>query len=449
MSLAVASVAPAAPVVGKFEFDGAFQSKIAALAVRDSIFNERTEGLVHPDQFSNVAEAVLVDIGLRYYEKYRRQPDGVSLMRLISERIANKQIRKDLIPEVKAAIRATLKADIGDRDFVIDEVGEFAKHQAIEAAILKSADILGQRRFSEIEEAMKKAFDVGASEDGGEYDYFEEIASRTQERVDIAAGLIKPHGVSTGVSAIDARLYHKGWGKKELSIIMGGAKAGKTTALINFARNAAMLSKNVLYVTLEVSKKVVGDRMDAGFADIAMKDVGDNPHEVEKRIDTLRVHCGAIKIHEYPTGTMRPSDLRRLVARYRSKGLTFDLIVVDYLDIMCPEHRYNDEIANSKSIWVDVRAISQQEDVAILSATQTNRDGFKASVAKAEHVADDFNKIRIADIVISINATEEERAKGEARLYFAASRNQEGGFSIFIKQDLAKMKFITKVLRIE
>lgn len=440
---------PPAPVAAKFEFDAAFQSKIAALSVRDAAFNERTEGLVHPDQFSNVAEAVLVDIALKYYEKYRRQPDGVSLMRLILERIAKKQIRKDLVPEVKSAVRAVLKADIGDRDFVIDEVGEFAKHQAIESAVLKTAEILSQRRFPEIEEIMKKAFDVGASEDGGEYDYFEEIASRTQERIDLAAGLIKPHGVSTGVSAIDSRLYHKGWGKRELSILMGGAKAGKTTALINFARNAAMNKENVLYITLEVSKKVVGDRMDAGFADIAMKLVGDSPHEINTKIKALQTNCGVIKLHEFPTGTMRPSDLRRLLSRYRAKGLKFDLVVVDYLDIMCPENRYNDEIANSKSIWVDVRAIAQQEDVAMLSATQTNRDGFKASVAKAEHVADDFNKIRIADIVISINATEEERAKGEARLYFAASRNQEGGFSVFIKQDLAKMKFVTKVIRIE
>ena len=87
--------------------------------------------------------------------------------------------------------------------------------------------------------------------------------------------------------------------------------------------------------------------------------------------------------------------------------------------------------------------------MAVLSATQTNRDGFKSTVAKAEHVAEDFNKIRIADLVISINVTDEERAANEARLYFAASRNQESGFTIFIKQDISRMQFITSIVKVE
>jgi replicative DNA helicase len=63
-----------------------------------------------------------------------------------------------------------------------------------------------------------------------------------------------------------------------------------------------------------------------------------------------------------------------------------------------------------------------------------------------DHVADDFNKVRIADLMISINRTDEERAAGRARLFFAASRNQEGEFTIEIEQALDRMKFITRVL---
>ncbi|TOK02641.1 DNA helicase, partial [Vibrio parahaemolyticus] len=84
------------------------------------------------------------------------------------------------------------------------------------------------------------------------------------------------------------------------------------------------------------------------------------------------------------------------------------------------------------------RAIAQREELAILSATQTNREGHKSVTAKAEHAAEDFNKIRTADLVISINATEEEMAKGEARLFFAASRNQKGEFTMRIKRDLSR-----------
>ena len=82
----------------------------------------------------------------------------------------------------------------------------------------------------------------------------------------------------------------------------------------------------------------------------------------------------------------------------------------------------------------------------MLTATQTNREGHKATVAKAEHVSEDFNKVRTVDLMISINKTEEEAKKGIARLYFAASRNQEDGFTIIIKQNLEMMKFVESVI---
>jgi replicative DNA helicase len=63
-----------------------------------------------------------------------------------------------------------------------------------------------------------------------------------------------------------------------------------------------------------------------------------------------------------------------------------------------------------------------------------------------EHVSDDINKARIVDLLISINAMEDEKARQEARLYFAASRNQEDGVTIRVKQALERGKFIARVL---
>ncbi|MGQ1699213.1 hypothetical protein ACT42I_18710 (plasmid) [Acinetobacter baumannii] len=125
------------------------------------------------------------------------------------------------------------------------------------------------------------------------------------------------------------------------------------------------------------------------------------------------------------------------------------MIIVDYADLMRPDIRTNDPKENSRVIYVDLRAIAFEENVALLTATQTNREGFKSTVAKAEHVAEDFNKIRTADVAISINITEEERAKGQARLYFAASRNQEMGVTVVIKQNVSMMRFLEEVISVE
>ncbi|WP_326894426.1 hypothetical protein U8P73_36700 (plasmid) [Rhizobium beringeri] len=48
--------------------------------------------------------------------------------------------------------------------------------------------------------------------------------------------------------------------------------------------------------------------------------------------------------------------------------------------------------------------------------------------------------------MIGINATDAEKAAGEARLTWLLSRNTEDGFSLRIKQDRAKMQFLKKVI---
>jgi replicative DNA helicase len=436
-------------IANKFEFDDEFQSTIATLALRDSEFMRRASHLLKPEYFEQTGEAGVVELSLRYYERFKRVPDLSVFPTVIRDAIANARLRKDAAGEVVTAFKKLKDRSIADRDYVEEKVAEFARHQAVSQAILESVSLLEKKKFDKIEAAVKGAIEVGLNEADEGYDYFKEIESRTEERLDVASGKVAPRGISTGMLKIDEILYHKGWGRKELSLLMGGAKSGKTTAMITFAKCASLAGKNVLYITLEVAARIIAERLDATISQNLVKELGKNIHDIRTKVEALESRAGLLKIHEYPPGICTPNMIRSLLDRYKAKGVKFDLVVVDYLDIMAPNHRYNDPIENSKSIFVDMRGIAVQEDIALLSATQTNRDGFKSTVAKAEHVAEDFNKIRIADVVISINATEEERSKGEGRLYFAASRNQESGITVFIKQNLATMTFIEAIVRIE
>jgi replicative DNA helicase len=199
-------------------------------------------------------------------------------------------------------------------------------------------------------------------------------------------------------------------------------------------------------VTLEVSAKIIAERLDANIAEIGLNALGMNAEEVAARVEAAKAGCGLLRIHEFPTGSLTAKALTRLLHHYKAKGTVFDLVVVDYADLMAPDHRSSDTIDNSKQIYVGLRAIAQMENVALLSATQTNREGFQQAVQRMEHVSDDINKARIVDLLISINAMEDEKARQEARLYFAASRNQEDGVTIRVKQALERGKFIARVL---
>lgn len=434
----------------QFDFDADFQTRVATLTCRSIDFTNRVGHLVKPQYFEDAGVGLLVKLALAYYQRNRGLPDKVLMADIVKRARAANTIKKDMIPVVLDAFkRVYLHDDVTGREYVEERIVEFARHQATTAAILKSVELVQRGEFDKVEKYIKEAVEIGVNEDGGAYDYFSNISLRTAERLDDASGVKPPRGITTGHLKLDEILYHRGWGRKELATIMGGAKAGKTTALIGFAKAAVQAKFNVLYVSLEVSAKIISDRLDASVSDTLMKELGKHIRDIESKVAALEATSGKFKIHEYPSGTFTPNQLRALLDRYEAQGLKFDLVVVDYADIMAPNFRYNDVIENSKSIYVDLRAIAQQKDVAMLTATQTNREGFKATVAKAEHVAEDFNKVRTVDLMISINITDEERSKGEARLYFAASRNQESGFTLFIKQDIAKMKFIESIIRRE
>jgi replicative DNA helicase len=432
----------------KFEFSDAFQSRIAALTLRDDGFVRKTIHLLNPDHFENVGEAALVSMAIKHFKKYNAVPATASMKELITEAIRSGVIRKDILSVVSAAWKQMKQDDLTDGNYVADKLAEFARHQATAQAILASVSLLEKKNFSKIESSFKAALEIGLNEDGGIRSYWDTEA-RTEERADRIAGKMPPMGITTGIHRMDELLYHKGWGRKELTIIMGGAKAGKTTALINFAQAASLAGKNVLYVTCEVAARIIEERLDACITNTLMKDLTISMKTIESKLSALEARAGKLDLAEYPSGMLSPAMLRKLLEAHKSKGTRYDMVVVDYADIMCPDNRTDSVIENSKSIGLGLRAIAFEFDCAVLTATQTNREGFKATVAKAEHVAEDFNKIRTADLVISINKTEEEAKKGEARLYFAASRNQESGFVIIIKQDLARMKFVESVIGVE
>lgn len=432
-----------------FDFSADFQSKIAALLIQDETFYRRVDGLIRPEHFESRAEAALVHIATNYHERYRRLPDGSSeWVELIKDAKAQKAIRDDDIPGMVESLKKLRKMPVDGRDYAVDKVSEFAKNQAVQIAYMESLDLIQKGEFVKAEAKMQKAFQTGAKAVVTDSDFWNNIDARTQYRRSIAAGIIVPQGITTGIPKLDKMLYHKGWGRKELSVIMGGAKKGKSTGLLHFALAASTAGHNVLYVTLEVSAEIIQDRMDANISGIEMGELANKMNEVEQGIkDRARVRPpGVLKVVEYPTGSLSCTELRRAIEFYRAQGIQFDMIVTDYADIMAPEIKTGNDISDSKQVWIGLRAISFEENAAVLTATQTNREGFKADVARAEHASEDFNKIRIADLVLTINRSEDERKKGEARLFFAASRNQQGEFTLRIGQDMSRMRFMTSIL---
>jgi replicative DNA helicase len=432
-------------------FEDDFKDKALALNLRDRNFCERVDGLIKAEFFDSEIDKYILNLVHDHYTKYRINPSPVSLSHQFKEDKAKGTIRKELESSISSKIKQLYAADISDREFIIEKVADFVRRQATIAATMAAADIVDNNGdLNSILPMFQKAIDVGTSDLSSAVDYSEAdgIKQRSELRKARLKGDVAYNSVTTGYIDFDKTLFRRGWGKAELSLYMAPSKAGKSIALIDHALRAAEKGYKTLFISLEVSSEIQADRMDANISGVKMDNLYTDIDKVEERVSKWTARAAPLKMHEYPTGTFGVSHLRRLIKKYQAVGVQFDFVVIDYTDIMLSESSAKENIDKSKQVLVDLRALAQSENVAILSATQTNRDGAKVDVIEAIHVAEDYNKIRIADLVISINCNDIEKETGEARLYYAASRNQKA-VTITVKRDLSIMRHIKEIVEIK
>jgi hypothetical protein len=92
---------------------------------------------------------------------------------------------------------------------------------------------------------------------------------------------------------------------------------------------------------------------------------------------------------------------------------------------MKPERFYNDKLQEQATIFEDLRALAGKFGIPVLTATQVNRIGTSKAITTGVDVAGTYEKIMVADCVISLSATKDEKKAGKMRIHFAEARNNE------------------------
>lgn len=439
-------------------FDQDFQEQLAAHYMRDNHFIAQAGDLVEPDYFDNETLAALIAVQKDYIAKYGVVCELKTFVQIMQRQIASKRIKIADMNEAKRLLGVVHKHSLKDRQYVIDTIVEFARHKALENSVMTMADALETQDQTKIDKALQavdEAAGVGANEEDPGMDFVSSADARRQTRQDRKNGKLSNGGITTGCKELDGFLSpHGGWGRKELSILMGPPKAGKTAALMTFSVNAAKKGLNVLYVSCEVSADILGDRMDSNISGVPLRELDRREAEVETGVSKWNAtpNLGTLMIKAYPIRTLKVSELRRQLNKYKAQGITFDMVVVDYGDILAPEMRESDKRHELAKIFQDLRALATVYNCAVLTATQTNKEGTRKAarnVTDGTDVAEDYEKVRTADALITINQSPEDKEEGEVILYFSEMRNTESGLRLRFEQDLSCMRFIKGFIGID
>jgi replicative DNA helicase len=434
-------------------FDQAFQEQLAAHYLRDDYFVSSVGSLVEPEYFENETLGALVAVQKEYLGRYNACCTLKTFVQVLNRYVAAKRVKIADMNEAKRLMTIIWKDPLKDRQFVIDTIADFARTQAIANSTMDLVDALDSNDPNKVNKALgsiDEAKQIGAADAKEAMDFAKGRADRIARRAAMAAGTYLSGGITTGHPELDAKLTPwRGWGRKELSILMAPPKSGKTAGMIHFGLNAAKDGRKVFYASCEVGEDIIGDRSDANISGVPLAELAKRSSDVDKAVADWEAVVdkkgGMFIVEAFPIRTLKVSELRRILKRYQQQGIDFDMVVVDYLGILKPEQHFDQMRHGIATIGQDLRAVATDFNCAMLTAFQTNREGTKKAqrnVAEGTDAAEDYEAVRTADVLITINRDEDMRQNGEVLLYFSEMRNAETGLKLRFGQDLSCMRFL-------
>ena len=103
-------------------------------------------------------------------------------------------------------------------------------------------------------------------------------------------------------------------------------------------------------------------------------------------------------------------------------GKDFDMVVVDYGDILRDTSNSREVRHALGNIYEDLRGLAGEFDVPIWTASQANRSALDEDVIEATKVAESYQKVMTADFVVSLSRKVEDKIGNTGRFHVIKNR---------------------------
>lgn len=304
----------------------------------------------------------------------------------------------------------TNKQSTSDEAWLFDKTEEFCKDMALHNALIESVNItqgdsseLSKTAIPDIlSKALAISFDTSIGHDYmGDLEERWEFYNREEDKIPFSLEAFN-------------HITNQGMPKKTVMILLGGTGTGKSLVMTHLATDFMMSGKNVLYITLEMSEEKIEERIDSNVLDFDISTLkGIDRDKYMNRAKTKRKETfGNIITKEYPTAGANVSHFRYLLNELKlKKNYIPDIIFIDYLNICTSSRIKGSAAANTyvtvKAIAEEIRGLAVEFNVPIITATQTNRDGYRSSDLELTDISESFGSAATADFVVGLIVTDE------------------------------------------
>lgn len=373
--------------------------------VHDENFMRRVMPFMKPEYFVDAADLVVFKSIQQFVEDFNASPT----IEALTIAIQRTNISEEAFKEAHGLLQELTQEET-NQEWLTKETEKWCKDRAIYNAIVKSIEIIDGKDKQMtpdalpglLQEALSVAFDNSVG-----HDYLADAAERFEFY----------HKIEHRVP-FDLELFNKitggGLPNKTLNVALAGTGVGKSLFMCHVAASCLAQGKNVLYITLEMAEERIAERIDANMMNITMDDLHSIGKQMfENRIDKIKNKTeGRLIIKEYPTASAHSGHFKTLLNELRLKQKFHpDIIMIDYLNICASSRFKNAQAANSymyiKSIAEELRGLAVENDVPILTATQTTRGGYGNTDVDLTDTSESFGLPATADFMFALISTEE------------------------------------------
>jgi replicative DNA helicase len=384
----------------------AFQEGLVQLIFEDRPFADQITEVLDVNFLELEYLRIFVTKILRYRTKYGKHPSGDALITILrTELDGEDEAVQDQVKEYFTKVRAK---EVADGDYIKETSLEFCKKQKLKEAMMESVGLLQSCSFDEISTVINDALKLGSDNNFG-YDYLVDFEERFKPK------FRKP--VTTGWADID-------------KISSGGlGKEGKT----------------VIHYTLELQDTVVASRYDSCITSYPLSELKNFKDEI---YDAVKDIDGRLIVKEYPTKSASTNTIKTHLSKLHKRGIKPAMIVIDYADLLKPVTVRKEKRNELESIYEELRAISQEFECPVWTASQTNRSGLNAEVITMEQISEAFNKCFVADFIFTISRTIEDKQKNQAKMFIAKNRNGPDGivYDLFMDTSNVSIRMLPKII---
>jgi KaiC/GvpD/RAD55 family RecA-like ATPase len=281
--------------------------------------------------------------------------------------------------------------------YCADSIEQFCKTQGLKAAIIEASTLYDTPNVGRVETLIKEALAISLHKDLG-IDYFKNPLARLEEYAQ------EPQRLSTGWRDLDDVLGG-GLAKSELLMVSANSGGGKSIALANLAVNMFTRGKRVVYLSLELSQKMIEERINTMITGYSTVEWTKHIPEIAQAIEDVgSVVEGHLVIKRMNSGTTS-INIKSYIKEYELKyGVKPDLLIVDYLDKMNPNERVSADNISQKDKLIAEQLVDVLIEYNMMGATasQQNREAITATDLHQGHIAGGLTKINAVDWYFSI-----------------------------------------------